>query len=78
MSPDHHRTLLDNDNNHLVDQIHPLFDPRYESIVQYFVSNPLIDYVKVYCAWCTIMFYIFIFIMIKFMMKNNLVTFGFS
>ena len=78
-STDHHYTQLDNDNNRLIDQIHPLFDPEYESIVQCFVSNPLVDYVKVCCAYCTIMFYIFISIMIiKIIMKNNLVTFGFS
>ena len=46
MLTDHHRTQLNSYSNRLVDQIHPLFGLMYESIVQRFVSNPLIDYVK--------------------------------
>ena len=58
-STDRHYTQLDNDNNRSIDQIHPLFDPEYESIVQCFVSNPLTDYKKLDCAWCTIMLEMF-------------------
>ena len=46
MWTDHHRTQSDSYSNRLLDQIHPLFGLMYESIVQRFVSNPLIDYVK--------------------------------
>ena len=50
-STDFHYTRLDNYSNHLTDQIHPLFDPKYESIVQRFVSNLLVDCKKLNCAW---------------------------
>jgi len=46
MLTDPHHTQLNSYSNRLVDQLHPLFDLKYESIVQRFASNPLIDYVK--------------------------------
>lgn len=57
---DYHCTRLNNYSNHLTDQIRPVFDLKYESIVQCFVSNPLVDCMKLNCAWFTIIFDMFL------------------